>query len=137
MAEIRQAGLWKAISIKDVAGPTPANLLPFAEKALVEKLQGRSSNLPSWTTCVSFLGASPIRRCHHHLCPQAKCNCAGCDGCNFSEHAGRDPWVVGCAQLEIHGFWRLVDGIVSGRFSKCLEANSWNHCRGCCFFWQS
>ena len=47
---IVQAGLWKAISIKDVAGPTPANLLPFAEKA--------------------------------------KCNCAGCDGCNFSEHAG-------------------------------------------------
>ena len=107
MAEIRQAGLWKAISIKDVAGPTPANLLPFAEKALVEKVARVVPQNESVLRLAS-LGKSPKfglhylpllfrvpfphgSRGHHSWCPQAKCNCAGCDGCNFSEHAGRRP----------------------------------------------
>lgn len=118
MAEIRQAGLWKAISIKDVAGPTPANLLPFAEKALVEKLQGRSSNLPSWTTCVSFLGASPIRRCHHHgaLRPNAivpgataaisQSMQAGTRGKLRRFAATRNPWIWRICRWD--RFWQVL-----------------------------
>ena len=107
--KIRQAGLWKAISIKDVAGPTPANLLPFAEKAKEKKVARKVVPQNESVLRLESLGISqvwtslPAVSCsgtfspwttqrHHHLCPQAKCNCAGCDGCNFSEHAGRDPW---------------------------------------------
>ena len=93
-----------------------------------------------------FLRVHPHGRCHRRydslvcfvwLYPfcwshseQAKCNCAGCDGCNFSENPGK--WSV----FELHGSPAATFRARIGRFSSDhhLEANSF-HSRGC-WFWQ-
>lgn len=96
---LMQILLWKAISVKDVAGPTPTNLLPFGEKA--------------------------------------KCNCAGCDGCNFSENPG-SPTVLKtpCANTSAEetdpssGEEESSSSVsrMAGRFYNALRGGT-DHCR--------